>query len=139
MSKYKAEKIVVDGYKFDSKIEAKYYEYLKELKAKGLILNFELQPEFELQPNFESWGKKHKKIMYRADFLVYGLFHLDKVIDIKGMATPEAKLKRKLFNYKYPNYVLEWLVWYKGEWMDYDKVQKIRRSNKREKLKDGER
>jgi len=135
MSKYKAEKCVIDGIRFDSKVEGKYYEKLKDDKAKGNIINFELQPRFTLQPNFIYCSKNYRKIEYVADFLVYGLFGLNKVIDIKGMATTEAKMKRKMFTYKYTNTALEWLVWSGGEWKDYDEVIKARAKRKREKNK----
>lgn len=130
MSKYKAEKITVDGYRFDSKVEAKFYKHLKDLKAQGLIQNFELQPSFTLIPKFEKNEEKFRALIYKADFTIYHNKGGIEVIDIKGMATPEAKLKRKLFNYT-QSYPLKWLVWYKGEWMNYDEVQKIRRGKKK--------
>jgi hypothetical protein len=134
MSKYKSQKIVIDGYTFDSKVEAKYYEQLKEAKAKGMIQSFELQPQYELIKKFtDAEGKKHRAIKYKADFAVYQFDGSVWVIDIKGMATETAKLKRKMFLSKYGySYKLKWLVWYKGEWKEYDEVQKIRRGNKRE-------
>ena len=130
MAKYKNEKIVVDGIKFDSKVEAKYYEKLKEDKAKGLIKNFELQPKYTLIPKFERNGKTYRKIEYVADFQVYDNDWNISVIDIKGLATETAKLKRKLFEYNYPQYTLEWLVWNKGLWRDYDQVVKERKAKK---------
>jgi hypothetical protein len=125
LSKYGAEKITVDGYKFDSKIEAKYYEHLKDLKAKDKIMNFELQPRFVLQDKFIKDGKKYRVIEYVADFTVYNLDKSMEIIDIKGMATAEAKLKRKMFNYQYSN-PLRWLVWNKKQWRDFDEVAKER-------------
>ena len=133
MAKYKNEKITVDGYRFDSKVEAKYYEKLKDDKAKGLILNFELQPHFNLQPKYRFNGKNIRAIEYVADFMVYYDDLWIDVIDIKGMATPEAKLKSKIYNYLFPN-PLKWIVWYGGEWVDYDDNIKARAKRKREKL-----
>ena len=52
-TKYNSNKIIIDGTKFDSKDEAKYYEYLKQMKFEGKILNFELQPKFILIPKFQ--------------------------------------------------------------------------------------
>ena len=43
MSKYLSHKTVVDGIKFDSKDEAKYYESLKIRKYRGEIENFDRQ------------------------------------------------------------------------------------------------
>lgn len=135
MSKYNAQKIVTDGILFDSKTESQFYEYLKELKAKEKILNFELQPRYLLTPAFEKNGKKYRKAEYVADFLIYHLDGSLEVIDIKGLATETAKLKAKLFNYKYPNLKLTWLVrnlkYGKDGWIEYDELIKVRKKNKR--------
>ena len=132
LSKYGAEKITVDGIRFDSKIEAKYYEHLKDLKAKELIINFELQPQYIIQPKFtNSFGKKIQAIILKADFLIYEIDNTLTVIDIKGMATPEAKLKRKMFWKVYPGEELKWLVWSKGQWLNFDDVAKERAKRKR--------
>lgn len=136
MSKYKAEKITIDGYTFDSKVEAKYYEKLKDDKAKGLIINFELQPRYELQPPFKAKGKSYRRIEYVGDFLVYRVDGTHCVIDIKGLATETAKLKKKMFEYlnKDKELELHWVVWNKGKWQDYDEVIKDRAKRKRSKL-----
>jgi len=123
MSKYNANKIVIDGYTFDSKVEGKYYEYLKRLKTWEEIINFELQPQYTIQPKFERGGVKYQAIVYKADFLIYELDGSETVVDIKGMPTPEAKMKRKMYicNYEAP---LKWIVWNKKEWRDYFVVEK---------------
>ena len=56
---------------------------------------------FELQPRFKKEGKTYRPITYIADFVVY---YEDKtyVIDTKGAETTEFKLKKKLFEYKFP-------------------------------------
>ena len=134
MAKYKNEKKTIDGYRFDSKVEAKFYEKLVSDKAKGLILNFELQPEFTLVPKFtNSFGKKVQSIVLKADFIVYELDHTQTVIDIKGMATSEAKLKRKMFWNIYKGEELLWLVWRAGQWLNYDDVMKAKNKRKRDK------
>jgi len=133
LSKYKAKTKVIDCIKFDSIIEADYYERLKKDVADGKILNFDLQPVFELQRKFEMNDKKYQAINYKADFRVYLNNGLIDVIDIKGMATPEAKLKRKMYNYKYLVPV-KWIVWYQSQWMDYDKALKIKRERKKARL-----
>lgn len=45
-------KTIVDGIKFDSKMESDYYVYLKAEKAAGRVKSFILQPEYILQPKF---------------------------------------------------------------------------------------
>ncbi len=117
--KYSAKKTTIDGIKFDSKAEARYYSYLKRLKEKREIYDFELQPEYILQDKFKLYGKTISAIKYKADFLV---MHLDGncvVIDVKGAATSEAKIKRKMFLKRYPELVLKWVVDSKWGWMDY--------------------
>lgn len=134
-SKYKSEKIVVDGITFDSKDEAKYYEYLKMKRAKGLIQNFELQPKYELQPSFKKYERKHLPIYYVADFLIYHNDGSLEVVDVKGMATPIALQKRKEFDYHYPDLKLSWVVrnfkYSESGWIEYEELKKKRRGNKK--------
>lgn len=135
MSKYKAEKIVIDGIKFDSKDEGKYYEYLKKLKAREEIENFELQPKYLIQPKFRKGSKSYLPIYYVADFLIYRNDESVEVIDVKGMATEAALLKRKLFEYNYPHLKLTWicrnLKYSENGWIEYDELKKKRRENKK--------
>ena len=132
-NKFKAQKTVVDGIKFDSKIESQYYSYLKQEKEEGLIKDFSLQPAYELQPKFEYMGVKRLAIKYVADFLIYHNDGSEVVVDIKGQPTTDAKLKRKLFEYKYPDKHLRWIVWVtkRGGWIDYDDNEKMKRTEKK--------
>ena len=47
------------------------------------------------------------------------------------MATPDAKLKRKIFMYRYPEKILQWLVRHKWERVDYFDNEKRKRENKK--------
>lgn len=133
MSKYRAEKVTVDGIRFDSKDEARYYMDLKKRKAAGEIINFELQPKYELQPGFKKNGKNYKPIYYVADFLIYHIDGSLEVIDVKGMATPVAIQKRKEFDYRYRDLKLTWvarsLKYSESGWIDVDELKKIRSKN----------
>jgi hypothetical protein len=102
MSKYKSNKIIIDGIKFDSKKEGSRYIQLKALLDNNKISNLELQKEYILQPSYKKNGKTIRKISYFADF-VYN--ENDKVIveDVKGYKTEIYKLKKKIFEYKYPD------------------------------------
>jgi hypothetical protein len=136
MSKYGNNKIIVDGITFDSKEEAKYYEYLKDRKAKGEILNFELQPKYELLPAFTKHGKKYRPITYAPDFLIYHNDGTDELIDVKGMSTQQGELRRKMFDHKYDiklTWIARSLKYSDTGWIDFDQLQKIRRENKRKK------
>jgi hypothetical protein len=67
-----------------------------------------------------------------ADFQVVYKDGLEKTIEIKGFSTEISKLKRKLFDFKYPEKTLDWItlsVKY-GGWVDYAYVQKMRRLKK---------
>lgn len=135
-SKYGAKKITIDGYAFDSKDEGRYYEYLKRLKAKGKILNFELQPKYELQPGFKKNGKTYRAITYAPDFLIYHLDGSEELIDVKGMSTQQGEMRRKMFDYKYPDLKLTWIASSykfgdKDGWIEYEELQKKRRENKK--------
>ena len=70
---------------------------------------------------------------YVADFLIYHIDGSLEVIDIKGFAVPVAILKKKLFNYKYIDLKLTWLVrnLKYGGWVEYDELKRLRRINKK--------
>ncbi|MCW6059752.1 DUF1064 domain-containing protein [Clostridium sporogenes] len=134
-SKYGAKKIVIDGITFDSKDEGKYYEYLKKLKSQEKILNFELQPKYELQPGFKKNGKTYRAITYAPDFLIYHLDGTEELIDVKGMSTQQGEMRRKMFDYRYPELKLTWvarsLKYSSTGWIEYDELKKVRRENEK--------
>lgn len=132
VNKYGNRKIVVDGISFDSKEEARYYELLKRKKAKGEIINFELQPRYILQPAFKHNGKTIRSITYTADFLVYHLNGSEEVIDVKGMETQQGIMRRKMFWHKFPELNLTWvcrnLKYGDADgWIEYDELKKRRK------------
>lgn len=103
-SKYKAQKTVIDGHTFDSKREANRYCELRFMLQAKLIKDLELQPRFELQPSFRKNGKTYRKIEYVADFKYFDNQKQKFVVeDVKGMLTDVFKLKRKMFEYRYPD------------------------------------
>lgn len=134
MSKYNAKKVVIDNITFDSKIESKYYLYLKEKKKNKEIKDFELQPKFLLQEGFKDFeGINVRPIYYIGDFKIINNDNSVEVVDIKGMATPEAKLKRKLFMYRYPEIRFFWICYVvkRGGWIDYFDNEKLKRKDKK--------
>ena len=131
--KYNNNRITVDGIRFQSKHEALYYELLKEKKAAGLIVNYELQPQYELQPSFKRDGKTVRAITYTADFLVYHLDGTEEVVDIKGMETQQGIMRRKMFWHKYPGLKLTWLCRNlkhgdENGWIEYEELKKRRKA-----------
>ena len=108
--KYHNKKTVIDGIKFDSKLEAERYAQLKMMERAGVIRDLELQPEYELIPSFRKNGKIWRRTLYKADFR-YILAEDDSYIieDVKGstsVITDVFRLKQKLFEYKYPEYTI---------------------------------
>ena len=108
--KYHNKKTVIDGIKFDSKLEAERYAQLKMMERAGVIRDLELQPEYELIPSFRKNGKTWRRTLYKADFR-YILAEDDSYIieDVKGstaVITGVFRLKQKLFEYKYPDYTI---------------------------------
>jgi hypothetical protein len=102
-------KTEIDGIKFASPGEAERYLELSIRVLKEGNLDFFLQPKYELQPKFRKNGVLYRPIVYIADFkIIHGDGHID-IEDVKGWGgytTPEFKLKRKLFEYKYPDLTL---------------------------------
>jgi len=131
-TKYKSKKVELDGHIFDSKIEARYYQQLKWLEENKQILFFLLHPRYLLQEAFEKNGKKYRRIDYVADFEIH---HLDggiEVVDVKGMETEAFKIKRKLFEKKYPHKLS--LVTYSkidGGWITLEQLKKNREARKK--------
>lgn len=117
INKYNAKKTVINNIKFDSKTEAEYYIYLKELQNKGIVNNIELQPSFILQNSFKKNGKTFRAIKYKADFKVTYSDSEIAIIDIKGMETDVFKIKRKIFEYSYPKLNLTIIKKKNGEWL----------------------
>ena len=141
MGKIAHKNTVVDGIKFDSKMEADYYVYLKEQKELGTIKEFTLQPMFVLQPkyfvyedkiitednpNYKEFDKLRKKynkdnpdnkiaivqaIKYIADFDITYTDGSRKIIDTKGIKTADFKIKEKMFNFRYPHLNFECIIW----------------------------
>ena len=101
-SKYRNEKTRVDGITFDSQAEANRYCELKALQQAGVIEWFILQPRFLLQEGFEKDGITFGKIEYVADFLIRWSDGTNTVEDVKGMRTREYRMKRNMFEMRYP-------------------------------------
>ena len=104
-SKYHNHKVEINGQKFDSKKESKDWLKLKSMEDSGLIKDLRCQVPFELQPKYATRdGRKIRAITYVADF-VYERDGVIYVQDSKGARTDVYKIKRKMFEYKYPEYI----------------------------------
>lgn len=125
-----------EGIIYDSELEMKFFRDVIQVGLKnGSVKKCERQVKFELQPKFEHMGEKILAINYVADFVV--TYADDSVIvwDTKGLADATAKLKKKMFHYKYPNIDYRWIGWSKidGGWLEYKDIEKARVKRKKEK------
>lgn len=98
----------LDGITFDSQLEMRRYCELKQQMVLGIIDDLQTQITFELQPSFvDSSGEKQRAINYVADF-VYKQNGKQVVEDVKSKMTyrlPQYILKKKLFMFKFPEYI----------------------------------
>lgn len=87
--KYNAKSVLVDGIRFDSKLEAKRYGELKLLQRSGNIRGLRIHVPFLLVVNNVEVATYEADFVYERDGQVI-------VEDTKGYATPEYKIKRAL-------------------------------------------
>ena len=103
MTKYGNVKTVVDGITFDSKAEAARYRELKLMERAGKISDLRTQPSFILVPGFRKNGTYYRPVRYIADFQYVDIANRAVVVeDVKGFRTDVFKLKKKLFEWRYP-------------------------------------
>ncbi|OLS39115.1 DUF1064 domain-containing protein [Bacillus sp. MRMR6] len=130
-SKYGSKKVEFEGHIFDSQLEARYFKQLKWLEANKQILFFRIQPRYLLQEAFEKNGKKYRRIDYLADFEIHHLDGSIEVVDCKGVETTDFKLKKKLFEYRFPH-TLSLVTYSKidGGWITLEQLAKNRKLRK---------
>lgn len=90
--KFNAVPKIIDGRRFDSKLEANYYRFLKEKVKLNEVVFFLMQVPFHLPA----------KIKYVCDFQVFNTDGSIDFIDVKGKDTPISILKRKQVEEIYP-------------------------------------
>jgi len=90
--KYNAVKTDVDGIRFDSKKEARYYVNLKLRKEAGDVVFFLRQVPFHLPGN----------VTYRVDFQEFLADGTVRFVDVKGFSTKTFVMKKKMVESLYP-------------------------------------
>lgn len=106
-NKFGAEKTAYNGITYDSRKEARRAAILEGQQNYGIIQDLQRQVVFELQAAYtNNKGEKIRAITYKADF-VYTMQGRRIVEDCKGFRTPEYKLKKKLFEKKFPEYYFQ--------------------------------
>lgn len=101
-NKYHARKTTVDGITFDSQKEAMRYAELRLLEKAGEIYDLQRQVPFVIIPKMvDANGKKIPETKYIADFTYIEKGKLTRTVeDVKGVKTPEYRLKKKLMLYR---------------------------------------
>ena len=116
VGKYNAQGSHIDGHFFASKVEADRYCQLKRLVEAGRIERLELQPKYAITVDGMSICTYVADFRYLWRNPMYGTVMI--VEDVKGMVTPEYRLKSKLFQAKYrmPLHELpgQWVSQYEG-------------------------
>jgi len=135
VKRFGAFKVTINDILFDSIMESRFYVYLMGLKKSKEIKKFERQVTFELQEKFKNkfTGKTILPINYIADFVVTDKDGYVFVVDVKGLETPDFKIKKKLFMHKYPDIQFMCVQWVakSKEWLDLDEIKKTRRARKK--------
>lgn len=92
LSKYHAQKTVVNGIAFDSKKEASRYIQLSMMQKAGIIHDLKLQVPFVIIPK----SRYGRAIKYVADFVYKAQDGREVIEDVKGMKTTVYRLKKRL-------------------------------------------
>lgn len=103
-SKMQSVECVVDGIKFQSRLEGRRYVQLKQLCQAGEINKLELQPKFLIQEAVKD-PYTHKKLLpinYYGDFLYTDSVGQKICEDTKGYSTEVFRVKIKLVIPRYP-------------------------------------
>ena len=114
---------------FDSKLEKNYYvQVVNPGLEDGSIKKVERQVKYQLQPSFKKNGKSIRSIDYISDFTLTLTDGSVMVVDTKGQATADAKIKRKMMYYVHPELNFVWMAHTVATgWIEYDELEKIRK------------
>lgn len=105
-TKYRNIKAEYNGDVYDSRKEMRRAAALDLLQKFGAISGLEKQRSFVLQDGYTTKdGRKIRPICYVADFVYHDNERgVDVVEDVKGVRTDVYKIKRKMFEFRYPEY-----------------------------------
>lgn len=95
--KFNAVRVEVDGAKFQSKKEARYFSELQFAQKSGQLLFFLRQVPFHLPGG----------VRYVCDFAEFWKSGEVRFVDVKGFATTGYKSKKKMVEAMYPIKILE--------------------------------
>lgn len=106
-AKYRNIKAEYNGDMYDSRKEMRRAYALDMLSRAGKIKDLERQKRFILQDGYVTRdGRKIRPISYIADFFYYDCDKKMWVVeDVKGVRTDVYRIKRKMFEFRYPEYI----------------------------------
>lgn len=109
-NKYNAQKTVINGVQFDSRKEGIRSAALEQMLSAGKISGLKRQVRFILQEGYiNNQGQKVRPIYYIADFMYFDnekqCWVVEDVKGSKATLTEVYKIKKKMFGYKYPEYI----------------------------------
>lgn len=90
--KFNAKRTEINGIKFSSLLESKYYQYLNLLIKSGEVVFFLRQVPFHLPGG----------IKYVVDYQIFNSDGSCKFVDVKGFETSEFKIKKRIVESLYP-------------------------------------
>lgn len=131
-----AKKTVVNGIKFDSQMEAEFYGLLMLRERIGELKLLRCHPKYILQPKFTKHGVVYQPITYSADFEIRYPDGRIEIIDVKGYETEKFQLKRKIFEYQFPD--LSLVLMKKDDqcgWITGDEYSALRKEEKKRERK----
>lgn len=95
------------GFKFGSKLEAEYFDYLETLQDAGHVVFFLRQVPFHLVGN----------VTYRVDYLVFWADGTVTFDDTKGVITSAFRDKKKMVEAQYPGVEVRVIKKRCGKWI----------------------
>jgi len=110
--KYNAVRTEVDGFKFDSKMEAEYYGVLQLQVKAGVVLHVDIHPSATIAP-----GDRRT-----LDFLVWYADGRVEFVDVKGARKTRAasEFRRLQRRWRHPCATLRAVTKQKGGWQDWE-------------------
>ncbi len=124
-SKYGNKKVVSNGIKYDSKLEAFMYQMLK-----AHDIEFEFQVEIELIPKHRINFVAVRRTFMKVDFVIKSDSEVI-YVDTKGFATDTSKLKYKMLGYKkLKEDAMFRIVWLKTKTEVIDFINKLKKDER---------
>lgn len=96
--KYRNKKTVIGDLKFDSRKEARYYNFLLALEKQGKIHSLKCQVpfHFKIDGKIVRFVDSNRAIKYVADFEYFTSAGERKIVDVKGFKTRDYLIKKAL-------------------------------------------